>query len=266
MLTVPNAPLTSWFLLAFALSWACWVPAALLTGGAGTTAGHALVIAGGLGPLLATFAVLAPAGQRAARARWWRRLRNVGGLVSPAGVLCVLVPLLVASLALDSWAVSGGVDLPALRPADLAGLAPLLLVGALAGEPGWRGYALPALLRARDPVAPTLALAVAWGLWQLPLFFIKGTYLAGIPLASAAGVLYFVNLAAQSLLMTAFYLATRCTWAAVLFQAVTLFAGEYWQMPVTVELHRTLWTVLLAGVVLVVKPPFGIRIPDGGPR
>ena len=53
-------------------------------------------------------------------------------------------------------------------------------------------------MRGRDPLAPTLLLALAWGAWQLPLFFMKGTYQAGIEIGSAIGVLFFVTLAAQS--------------------------------------------------------------------
>jgi hypothetical protein len=211
--------------LAFGLSWACWIPAALLAGTAAPGTVQWLVAAGGAGPLLATLAVLAPRGQRAARAGWARRLRNLGGLVSPAGLLCVLLPLLVLSLALDSWAVTGGIYLP-------------------------------------PPLAPTLLLGMLWGAWQLPLFFVKGTYHAGIELPSVIALVFFVSLVSQSLLMTALYLATRCTWAAVLFHWLTVLGGEAWQLPVAAEMHRALWTLLAAGVVLLVKPPFGIRPAD----
>lgn len=258
-----NAPLLAFFALAFALSWACWVPAALLPGGAAAAAGRWLLWAGGTGPLLATLAVLAPRGQRVARARWVRRLRNVAGLASPAGLLCVLVPLLVLSLGLDSWAVTGGIDLPPPRFADFAPLLlPTLVFGALAQELAWRGYALPAMIRGRDPLAPTLLLGLLWGAWQLPLFFVKGTYHAGIELPSVVAAVFFVSLVSQSLLMTAFYLATRCTWAAVLFNGLMTLGGEAWQLPVAAEMHRALWTLLAAGVVLLAKPPFGIRTAD----
>ena len=59
--------------------------------------------------------------------------------------------------------------------------------------------------------------------------------------------------------MTSFYLATRCTWAAVLFHGLTVLMGEIWQLPVAAEIHRSLWTILFAGVVVLLKPPFGIR-------
>lgn len=257
---MPVTRLALFFALAFTLTWACWVPAALGDAGANSNVGRLLLYAGGAGPLLATLLLLAPANQAAARAQWWRRLTQVGGLASPAGMLSVVAPLLVTQLALDSYAITGGIPLPGPRPADAAALLlPTLLFGPLPEELAWRGYALPAMVRRRDALAPTLVLAAAWGAWQLPLFFMKGTYHAGIQLSSTAGLLFFVGIASQSLLMTAFYLATRCTWAAVLFHWLTNLMGEWWQMPVGAEGHRAVWTALLAGVVVLLAPPFGIR-------
>jgi membrane protease YdiL (CAAX protease family) len=248
------------FALAFGLTWLCWIPAALGETGAYSASGRLLLYAGSAGPLLATLICLAPASQRRARARWWRRLTCVGGLASPAGAMAVLAPVLAAQLALDSYAFTGGIALPAVGPSEAVKLLlPTLLFGALSEEPAWRGYALPAMLRGRDPLAPTLLLAAAWAAWQLPLFFVKGTLQAGIDPGSAAGLMFFVGLASQSLLMTAFYLATRSTWAAVLFHWLTSLTGELWQLPVAAEVHRALWQALFAGIALLVAPPFGLR-------
>lgn len=255
--------IAAFFLLAFGLTWLCWLPAALSPAGATTDNGRLLLYAGGAGPLLATLMMLWPASQREIRARWWRRLGNIRGLLSPAGALCVVLPILIVQLALDTFAIAGGIRLPGPRAGELmALLLPTLLLGPLPEELAWRGYALPALLRRCDPLLATLLLATAWGLWHLPLFFMKGTYHAGIELASLPGLLFFVNIASQSLLMTTLYLATRCTWAAVLFHWLTNLAGEAWQLPLMAELHRTLWTLLLACLVVLLKPPFGIR--EGG--
>ncbi len=249
--------------MAFGLTWACWIPAALAPGGAATATGQALMIAGAFGPLVATALALAPRRQGAERARWWRRLTHISGMVSPAGVLCVLAPILTAQLALGSYRFGGGIDLPMLAPAAaLPLLLSTLFFGSLPEELAWRGYVLPALVRGRDPVPPTVLLGLVWGLWQLPLFFVTGTFQAGIEIGSVIGFLYFVNIIAQSLLMTAFYLATRCTWAAVLFHWLTSLMGELWQLPVGAEIHRWLWTLLLAGLVLLVQPPFGVRLPE----
>ena len=255
--------MTRFFVLAFSLTWLCWLPAAFIPGGTNSTAGTLLVDAGSAGPLIALLISLAPRRQGEERARWRRRMTNFEGLASPAGLLCVLLPILLAQWAMDTYAITGGIRLPpASIPDALSLLVPTLLFGALPEELAWRGYALPVMVRGRQSLAPTVLLAAAWGLWQLPLFFIKGTYEAGIEITSAAGFLHFAGLAGQSVLMTAFYLATRCTWAAILFHWLTSFMGEFWQLPVRAEIHRALWTLLVAGIVLLLRPPFGIRGPE----
>lgn len=237
------------------------------TDGTASIPGRVLLHAGTMGPLLATLIMLAPASQREIRARWWRRLSTLRSLASPAGALCVLLPVVIMQLALDSYALAGGILLPAPRVGDaLALLLPTLLLGALPQELAWRGYALPALLGQRRVLGPTLVVAAAWGAWQLPLFFIPGTYQAGIALGSIEGLLFFAGLFGQSLLMTAFYLATRCTWAAVLFHWITLLAGEAWELPVAAEGHRALWTLLIAAVLVLVRQPFGLQGSDAETR
>lgn len=258
--------MTSFFVLAFGLTWLCWLPAAFSAAGADSTTGALLVDAGRIGPLIATLIALAPRSRSDERARWLWRLTNIDSLIAPSGLLCLLAPILIAQWALGTYAITGGIRLPAPGVAEaLSILVPTLVFGALPEELAWRGYALPSMLRGREPLAPTLWLAAAWGLWQLPLFFIKGTFEASIEITSAAGFLYFAGLAGQSVLMTAFYLATRCTWAAVLFHWLTGFMGEFWQMPAGAEVHRSLWTLLLAGIALLLRPPFGIRGPESPP-
>ena len=49
------------------------------------------------------------------------------------------------------------------------------LGGSVQEEFGWRGYALPRLLKIWNPLVSSLVLGVVWGVWHLPLFYISGT-------------------------------------------------------------------------------------------
>jgi membrane protease YdiL (CAAX protease family) len=54
-------------------------------------------------------------------------------------------------------------------------LLPVTLVtdtGPIGEEFGWRGFALPFLLRRRPPLAAAVTLGLVWGIWHLPTFFI----------------------------------------------------------------------------------------------
>ncbi|MBN2322312.1 MAG: CPBP family intramembrane metalloprotease [Spirochaetes bacterium] len=55
-----------------------------------------------------------------------------------------------------------------------------LITGPLGEEFGWRGFALPRLLRRYSPLVASLILGTLWGLWHLPSFFVSGLPQGGI--------------------------------------------------------------------------------------
>lgn len=55
-------------------------------------------------------------------------------------------------------------------------LFPLLILGPLSEELGWRGYALDRLQTRWSPFMAGLILGVLWSLWHLPLFYIPGDF------------------------------------------------------------------------------------------
>lgn len=46
--------------------------------------------------------------------------------------------------------------------------------GSVQEEFGWRGYALPRLLQRYNSLTASLILGAVWGVWHLPLFYIRG--------------------------------------------------------------------------------------------
>lgn len=52
-------------------------------------------------------------------------------------------------------------------------LAGQLILGPLGEELGWRGFALPRLLRRFSPLVASLILGIIWGVWHLPSFFVS---------------------------------------------------------------------------------------------
>ena len=83
-------------------------------------------------------------------------------------------------------------------------------------EPGWRGYALPLLLRRHSALVASAVLGAVWTLWHLPLF------LTGLPWPDAALIF------ALSFVFTAIYLRTAgSVLIAFLLHASINGAGEY---------------------------------------
>jgi membrane protease YdiL (CAAX protease family) len=58
----------------------------------------------------------------------------------------------------------------------------LMYTGPLCEELGWRGYALPRLLRQFNPLIASLILGLFWGVWHLPSFFISSVVQSSLSL------------------------------------------------------------------------------------
>jgi membrane protease YdiL (CAAX protease family) len=77
------------------------------------------------------------------------------------------------------------------------------LGGSFQEEFGWRGFALPRLLKKWNPLVSSLILGTIWGIWHLPLFFIAGTGQYFMPFGS-----FVVTTVAFTILFTWIYLKT----------------------------------------------------------
>ncbi|TXT57082.1 MAG: membrane protein of unknown function [Promethearchaeota archaeon] len=70
-------------------------------------------------------------------------------------------------------------------------------------EPGWRGYALPALLKRFKPLWASIILGVIWAFWHIPTFFLP-TIQSFIPF-----YLYFPHIIFLSIIFTWLYIRTE---------------------------------------------------------
>jgi len=152
------------FVLAFAIAWP--LQAAFLARGGGLTRQLLvllLLLLISWAPAAAALIVLAVIRDPEERRAFRRRLTTwrVGGRWYLYA--CVLPPL--AWLAALALARPFGVHL-AFQPAFLA-ILPGILVANFGEELGWRGFALPRLLRRTDAMYSGLVLGLIWGVWHL---------------------------------------------------------------------------------------------------
>ena len=213
MTFVRRNPLVSFFVLAYGLSWAYWIPLALA--GVRTAPGSITTHEPGLlGPALAAFIVTGLTQGRA-------------GLVALAGRLLFisrptwrfvaysLSPLAFLGLAIALGAVTHAPLPPWSDFAVYSGLPPLgfaavlllvLLFNGFGEETGWRGFALEPLQRRFGPVVGTLLLAALWAGWHTPTFFIVETYrsmtvpmiIGGFGLGICAGAIVLSRIAQRT--------------------------------------------------------------------
>jgi hypothetical protein len=133
-------------------------------------------------------------------------LRSALGPASLAvcGLALVAQALLLAATALIAYA-SGRSEVPRWSVTSDFALLALGQVWVVLGEEiGWRGYALPRLLRLVSARAATLLLAFAWGLWHAPMFFVSGSLQAREPVWLFAAAVF-----AWACIHSALYLRAR---------------------------------------------------------
>jgi membrane protease YdiL (CAAX protease family) len=182
---VGRHPVASFVALAYALSWADWIPL-LLRGARITPGGGVTHFPGLLGPGLAAFVVAGLAQGPGGAGRLLRSLvrvprptlRFVAYALSPLGFLALaLVVVVIAGRplpAVGDFAVYSG--LPRLSVPIVLLL--VLLFNGFGEETGWRGFALGRLQGRFGAVKGTLVLALIWAGWHAPMFGVVETYRA----------------------------------------------------------------------------------------
>ena len=89
---------------------------------------------------------------------------------------------------------------------QLPTLLPLIILGPLSEEFGWRGFALKRMLKVTNPNVASLIIGLVWSLWHLPLFYMVGTsqHEFGLPF-----IVFLISVTSTSFTYTYFFLKTK---------------------------------------------------------
>lgn len=199
---VAQHPLGAFVGLAYLISWAWWIPFVIAGDTFRQGIGWPTQMPGLAGPLVAAVIVtwLADGAEglgalwrsiTAWRAGWW-------WLAVPAILGAGAVGLLVSAddlVVADLTTYTGiGESLGAL-----ATIAVVFVCNGLGEETGWRGFAVPRLLRTRSLTATSLIVAAMWAPWHLPMFFALESFKAFSAVETVGWVL---GITAGSFLLT----------------------------------------------------------------
>lgn len=88
---------------------------------------------------------------------------------------------------------------------QLPTILPLIILGPLSEEYGWRGFALKRLLKLTNASIASLVIGIVWSLWHLPLFYMLGTsqYELNVPF-----IAFFISVTCSSFIYTYIYIKT----------------------------------------------------------
>ncbi len=258
----PN-PLLSFFVLAFALTWAYWIPSAMASRGLTSEKPSDLRgIVAGYGPAIAAIVVTYASQGTFGLKDLGRRL-----LLWRVRPLWYVVALcLPAAQALAAWGLQRWFGGPSHAPAvsDSLGIVPagtpfileVLLLFAmftlgfdgLGEELGWRGFALPRLLDRCSALTASMALGGLWATWHVPMALVRAGPMSGAAVGQqlshmlAVSVVFtwlFANTRGSILLAILFHAANNVT-----YNALPLLLPHAYETGVWGELLR--WSVVAA--------------------
>lgn len=89
-------------------------------------------------------------------------------------------------------------------------------------EPGWRGFALPHLLKKFSPFITSVFIGIMWTFWHTPLFFVAESAQHNLPF-----IWYLINTFAISIIFTVLYLKVTSVIPAMLLHAGLNTLGNY---------------------------------------
>jgi hypothetical protein len=141
--------------------------------------------------------------------------------------------------------------------AQLGSFLPLLILGPLSEEIGWRGYALGRLQTRWNALISSLIIGLVWALWHLPLFLMVGTsqHELGLPFIG-----FLVGFMANSVFFTVLYNNTKHSlWSAILFHwlftcAMQVMISGVIRSPLYNWLEYLPYVIMAGIVVLIWKP------------
>jgi membrane protease YdiL (CAAX protease family) len=260
MSCVRKRPLVAFFVLAYGLSWAYWIPLAL-TGVRVAPGSRSTHFPGLLGPAVAAFIVAGLTDGKPGIVRLARRLLLVSRPISRFW-LYALSPLLFLLAALLAG-MAAGLTLPPVEDFALYSGLPrlplpavvlLVLLSGFGEEIGWRGFALVPLQRRFGAVGGTLVLVVFWAAWHTPTFFLVETYRAmtwpvlvgGFGLGICAGALVLSRIAqrtngsilAAAIWHTAYNMTSATAASRGVIAAVTTTAIMFWAVALLITAGR----------------------------
>jgi uncharacterized protein len=256
--------LAAFFVVAFGLSWLCWIPATLSAEGFFSSWVRWLSYAGALGPAVAGIALTYRSCGERGRNDYWARVTDYSRIrLRWWTPILFLYPLATLLALLCDIAVTGAA--PNLQTARRVLAEPwsipvfviwVLLLGPLPEELGWRGYALDQLQRRWSALTSSMILGFIWAVWHLPLFFVKGSYQHNLGFGSLSFWSYSVTVVELSVLFAWIYNNNaRSILAAILFHFVLNFTGSLVQGSWVAEVARMVLLTVAVGIVICVWAP-----------
>jgi membrane protease YdiL (CAAX protease family) len=166
------------FLLTFVISWVFWSIAVYLNQTYTSFPTIIFYALGGFGPSIIGILLTYLTKSKDEVKDFWYRSRDFKRITFQwyaAIIIFSLTPLLIAG-GLSILINGSGITFdPAFLSSFLVSVI-FLIIGVIAEEFGWRSYVLDSLQSKYNALISSIIIGLFWGIWHLPLFFIRETY------------------------------------------------------------------------------------------
>jgi membrane protease YdiL (CAAX protease family) len=249
------------FVATFVWTWSFWGLAIALRVTMESAAGLPLLFLGVIGPAVMGIAFTYLTRDREGRRDYWTRVVDFKRIAARWWLVILLFTPLLNGLAALLDLITGGGGTTWGETALNALSNPFSIVLSILfstlipfiEELGWRGYVLDRLQDKWSALVSSLILGVIWSLWHLPMFFIPGSYQAGLGVGTLAFWSFMIGIVPLSLPFTWIFNNTRrSTLAVILFHAMVNFTGELIALSVRADaISILLWFVAAAAITIL---------------
>ena len=185
------------YAICFAVTWACWILAAVISKSANDNGISALLMLLGLtAPAVTAVITVSASGNSALKADLKRKLIGFYR-IKPFSIVAAVIGFMVIVVLSILLSTLAGQSLEQFAFTEdfsfsVGGTSALLtiLLAAVIEEVGWRGYGEDSVASYFSWFTESVIFGFVWALWHLPLFWIKGTYHYGL---RELGILYVLN-------------------------------------------------------------------------
>ncbi len=253
-----------YFVATYVWTWAIWGLAIYQGANMETGSGVIYLLLGVLGPMVTGILFTYLTRDKEGRSDYWKRIIDFKRIPFRWYLVILLfVPILnILAALLD--VITGGSGGTLGEAAQNFVSSPLSIVWSILfaslipfiEELGWRGYVLDRLQDRSSALVSSLILGVVWSLWHLPMFFIEGSYQAGLGVGTLEFWLFIIGVVPLSLVFSWIYNNTnRSTLAVILFHAMVNFTGELISITERADAIAILLWILAAIVITVLWGP-----------
>jgi len=252
---VKRHPIITFFVLAYTFSWLPWVLGTLVP----ASRPFVLYPFFSSGPLLAALIVI-PITQGRAGLRAWAASLLKWRVGWHWYVVAIGIPLIVG---LGAAMLNAGFGAPfQLAQLSLVSMLPVFAIrlinpgdGPLGEEPGWRGYALPALQAKRSPLVAALIVGLLATGWHLPIIFVGAASPVELLAPFSLGIVscWVYNRTGGSLLLSLIFHTAD---GLILNEGLGFVGADAERM---VWLYSGLWCAMALGVIILDGSNLGRR-------